>query len=44
MSEIDETLATYIWNTCKTPEKNKNMCVAIAKYMQHPDETLATYV
>jgi hypothetical protein len=51
----DETLATYvkktietlescIKNTCKTPEKLENTCVAIANHMQHLYETLATYV
>jgi hypothetical protein len=37
-----ETLATYVWNTCKTPEKLENTCVAIAnikmKHLQHTYE------
>jgi hypothetical protein len=37
MSETAETLA-------KTPETLENTCVAIAKHMQHPDETTAIYV
>ena len=32
---MSETLA-------KTPETLENMCVAIAKHMQHPDETIVT--
>jgi formyltetrahydrofolate hydrolase len=31
----------HLQHTFETPGKT---CVAIAKYMQHPNETLATYV
>jgi hypothetical protein len=36
LQHLEETLAIY--------EHQKNMRVAIAKHMQHPDETLATYM
>jgi hypothetical protein len=51
----DETLATYtrkqlkhlqhMFKTlAKYQKKLENMCVAITKHMQHPNETLAIYV
>jgi hypothetical protein len=37
-----ETLKTCVSNTCR--KHLKTLEKAIAKYMQHPDKTLATYV
>jgi hypothetical protein len=42
MSETVETLVIHMKTLAKTSETLESTCVAIAKHMQHPDETLET--